>query len=56
VPHYERVLRDCARSLADGAPEDANPVDVARLVEILQGPEAGLIWLQSAWGMAATPG
>jgi hypothetical protein len=56
VPHYERVLRDCARSLTDGAPEDANPVDVARLVEILQGPEAGLIWLQSAWGMAATPG
>ena len=55
VPHYERMLRDCASSLTNTAPRDANPVDVARLVEILQGPEAGLIWLQSAWGMAAAP-
>jgi len=46
-PHYDRMLRETANRLAETAPRDANPIDVARLVEILQGPEAALAWLQT---------
>ena len=39
--HFDRALSDCARALP-GLATAARPVDLARVVEILQGPEAGL--------------
>lgn len=45
--HYERALADSAAILSAIAP-DARAVDIARLIEILQGPEAGLAFLDAA--------
>ncbi len=40
--HYDRVLKECSRALADTPAIASNRTDIARLVEILQGPEAAL--------------
>ena len=45
--HYERALADSAAALPALAP-GARAVDLARLIEILQGPEAGLAFLDAA--------
>ena len=50
--HFERALADCARTLP-GLATAAKRVDLARIVEILQGPEAALEILDAA--AAPTP-
>ncbi len=45
--HYDRVLGNAAQQLMQNAPATAGRCDVARFLEILVGPEAGLAWLQS---------
>ena len=44
--YFERAIADCAKSLPALAPQ-ARRVDLARLVEILQGPEAALAMLDA---------
>jgi len=45
--HYERALAEGGQALLKLAQPDANRVDLARLMEILQGPEAGLAVLDA---------
>ena len=43
--HYDSVLKLATRTLIDSAPTGSSKVDLARVVEILQGPEAALALL-----------
>ncbi len=45
--HFDRALSDCARAVP-GLATAARPIDLARVVEILQGPEAALAVLEAS--------
>jgi len=51
--HYDRALHTAAERLTSVAASSDGAVDRARLLEILQGPRAGIAYLRSAAGSAS---